>query len=90
MQSPNPGSQLPLAHPLILEIMEILDSRGTNRSNIPFAMSYERNVDTNKMEWTAYADHRGMKGHYDCLTTSEESPAHVLTKMIHRLKRELR
>lgn len=73
---------------LIDQIMALLNTKGTNTSDVPFAFSYERNPDTQIMEWTAYADHKSIRAHYDCMTSGPDLPT-VLGKLIHRLKREL-
>lgn len=74
--------------PLIEQIMDVLATKGTNTSDVPFAFSYERNPDTQQMEWTAYVDHRSIRGHYD-LMTAAETAERCLAKLLHRIKREL-
>lgn len=74
---------------LLDEIMALLRTKGTNTSDVPFAFSYERNPDTQQMEWTAYVDHRSLRGHYDAMTAAETAER-CLAKLLHRLKRELR
>ena len=73
---------------LFAQIMDLLSTKGVNTSEVPFAFSYERNADTQQMEWTAYVDHRSLRGHYDLMTTGETA-ARCLSKLVHRLKREL-
>lgn len=70
------------------QILERLQDALPNSSDIPVAISYERNPDTLQLEWAAYIDHKTAAGHIDIHTTAPTWDE-LLKKVLHRVKREI-